>query len=113
MSFQFFDLVKDNLAISDAIMAHTKCPSSRYFVLNVASDLSNPYADVEYPLYYEIVMKSDLEKLSDMIKEQRDSGKIAIVHCIGGEERSPLVVAYHMVKTKEAKDLEEAYSSIE
>lgn len=54
-------------------------------------------------------LRAQLDKCSDLIEEYVTKEKDLLVHCYEGRERSPLTLAYWLVKTGRKKDLDEAY----
>lgn len=51
-----------------------------------------------------------LDAASDLITEILEKGEKLLVHCMGGVERSPLTIAYWLVKTGKYQTLSEAYA---
>lgn len=54
------------------------------------------------------VHSKDLSNISDVITALLNAGNKVFVHCMAGLERSPLVIAYHLAKTKRIT-LDEGY----
>lgn len=53
-----------------------------------------------------------LDEAAKLITERLEAGKSLLVHCMGGVERSPLTIAYWLVKTNRCTTLAGAYQSL-
>lgn len=53
-----------------------------------------------------------LDKAADLITESLETGRKVLVHCMGGVERSPLTIAWWLVKTNRCTTIAGAYQSL-
>jgi protein-tyrosine phosphatase len=54
-------------------------------------------------------LRKQLDRCAEIIRTYEQDQKKLLVHCYEGRERSPLTVAYWLVKSGLKKDLDEAY----
>ncbi|MDE1830392.1 MAG: dual specificity protein phosphatase family protein [Thaumarchaeota archaeon] len=54
-----------------------------------------------------------LDECAELIETHVNKGNKLLVHCFGGIERSPLTIAWWMVKTKRADNIEDAYKFLQ
>lgn len=87
---------------NDAIEGYKKLAYERIInAINLIEPNENGYVDTEM-----------LDALALIIHKALESGERVLVHCNGGMERSPLVVAWYMVTYNYVIDFDEAYKLI-
>lgn len=96
--------VTPNIGISDASVSSLPFDNltllrKECFVINVAHDFEGevPWYDVKIPLGYEHIRPTQLDMIASIIDLCLKKRPFVIVHCIAGEERSPLAVAWYLM----------------
>jgi protein-tyrosine phosphatase len=101
--------MQSNLGISDVSIQIIARTEEKYWIINVARDWQEGNAHFHCPLDYNYIPATELVSISDRISElHRDRPEHpVVVHCIDGQERSPLAVAFHLWRQREDFDLNE------
>lgn len=115
------DWILSWLAIGDQSVQRIHDPEN-YWIINVAHDLHHGNANYHVPLGYEEISLENLLYLNGLIRRLKHSNTAhmdfgqryskVIVHCAGGMERSPLVVATYLIQEGYASDYDDAYHFI-
>ena len=53
-----------------------------------------------------------LDAIADEVARYLALGRMVLVHCVQAHERSPLAIAWYLVKSKRAKNLTAAYDIV-
>jgi len=104
--------VTPRLGIADGPNGTYAANSGQFTVANVAGEIDNPKANVQLALLPFACEKGKLDFLTNWIDRwiHTEPGRL-IVHCLHGEDRSPLVVAWYLYRFRDMT-MDEAYEKI-
>lgn len=104
--------VTPRIGITDAKNGQLAVKLANVTVINVAAEVKNEAANISLPLFPMACEKNKLDFLANYINYwiRTKSGRL-VVHCLRGEDRSPLVVAWYFHQFRDMT-LDEAYSKI-
>lgn len=102
--------------MDEARYLERRAPFENFAVICVLESWQGHWLNVWQPLLSSApngqVAKWALDAVAGLIQAYLDAGRKVFVHCGAGIERSPLAVAWYLIKSKHAKDFDEAYKII-